>query len=169
MRSTTALPHALCLLLLLAPPLFAGCDSGGGGTSRGPKPATSFTYDDDQSPGIDNLGGDLTMRSCGYAVRDPNKDRYFADGQADTEGSPSTLVVYFPDTNQSKPAPGTLVVPDHATVKITLPSPYGVLNATAGTVKITEADGWRVITLKDTPVSGTRYSGTLNATLACGL
>jgi len=59
--------------------------------------------------------------------------------------------------------------PAQAAVKITLPSLYGVLNATGGTVKVTEADGWRNIELKEILVAGTRDSGKLNATLTCGM
>ncbi|TNF38419.1 MAG: hypothetical protein EP329_00480 [Deltaproteobacteria bacterium] len=159
---------ALSFLSFLAP-LPLGCDTAGSGTQRGPVPPTSFTFDEDQDPGFVNVSGDLTMRSCAFAVRDEGHlGQYVADGQADTSPTFTTLQVYFTETNQTKPAVGVLAVPAQADVKITLPSPYGVMNGNGGTVKVTEADGWRTIAV-EAAIAGTGGSGVLKATLVCGI
>lgn len=167
MRQATVFARALFLSFLLVGASSA-CDSASG-TNRGPKPATSFTFDDDDSPGIANVGGELVMRSCGFAVRDEHKDRYFADGQASTSPSPSTIIAYFTQTNLEPPPVGELAVPGAVALRIILPSPYGTMDVTAGKVTVSEADGWRVIALEDVAISNSRDSGVLNATLACGM
>jgi len=152
---------------LVAASLWA-CDSAGG-TDRGPMPALSFTFDDNATPGVANLGGELVMRGCSFSVREPTTGQYYVDGQADTSPSPTTVIVNFPQTNQTKPAVGTLAVPAQATVEVHLPSPYGVLDGAEGDVIVSEADGWRTVEVKDVVVSRSATIGVLNATLACGL
>jgi hypothetical protein len=166
-HSRRPLVVALCFASLLVPAASA-CDSAGG-TSRGPKPATSFAFDDDDSPGLTNAGGELVMRTCGFSVHAENQDRYFADGQAESSPTPTTLVVYFTPTTLEPPAAGDHLVPTQATVKIILPSPYGTLEGTGGEVTVSEADGWRTIQVKDVTVTSIRDAGVLNATLACGM
>lgn len=139
------------------------------GTTRGPQPATSFSFDDDADPGIVNLEGELSMRSCGFSVREPNTDRYFADGQASTSPTPTTLVVYFPQTSLAPPPPGALAVPDEVVLDLILPSPYGTLSPSGGGINVSERDGWRILQIVDLPVSSSAHSGILNATLACGM
>ncbi len=147
----------------------AACEPVDPGTNRGPQPPLSFTYDDDGNPGFIDVENELTMRSCGFAVRDPNTDRTFADGQASTSPTPTTIVVYFLQTSLAPPAPGVLAVSDAVAVEVSLPSPYGTLRPTEGAVRVSEEDGWRVIDIEDLPVGGTGRTGILNATLACGL
>lgn len=60
-------------------------------------------------------------------------------------------------------------MPGAVALRIILPSPYGTMDATSGKVTVSEADGWRVITLEDVAVNTTSDSGVLNATLACGM
>lgn len=165
--SRPSLAVALCLAAFLMPAA-SGCDTAEG-PNRGPKPATSFAFDDDDSPGLTNAGGELVMRTCGFSVHAENQDRYFADGQAETSPTPTTVVVYFTQTSLTPPAAGDLLVPSQVTVKIVMPSPYGTLEGTGGKVTVSEADGWRTIQLKDVTITSIRDAGVLNATLACGM
>lgn len=60
-------------------------------------------------------------------------------------------------------------MPSQVAVKIILPSPYGALLGSGCQVKVSEADGWRTIEVKDVTVAGTSDTGKLNATLVCGM
>lgn len=159
MNRTTAIAIASTTLLFLA-----ACEPLPEETERGPKPEVSFEWSDDADLELVVLEGTFPEQSCGISVQSPNEGQYYLDFRNFEEEA--MIALRFPETADAAPAPGTYVVSVDVDVDFNLPSPYGVLDGTAGGVLVEEEDGWRKVTVSANVSNGTE-GGYVAAKLAC--
>ena len=153
---------ALVTFLLLC----TACEETTDETERGPKPVVSFEWYDDADLEQIALEGDFPEQSCGISVQSPNEGQYYADFR--NFDLQAMVLLRFPNTTDAPPPAGTYVVSSDIDVEFSLPSPYGVMDGTAGGVQVEEEDGWRKITVSADVTNGTE-GGHVSAVLACSL
>ncbi|MFT5586734.1 MAG: hypothetical protein ACI9VR_004336 [Cognaticolwellia sp.] len=132
-------------------------------TSR-TRPNISFEWSDDADLELVALEGGYSQESCGISVQSPNEGQYFLDFRNFDEDA--MIRLRFPETVDEPPAPGTYTVNVDVSVDFSLPSPYGVMDGTAGDVLVEEGDGWRKVTVS-ADVSNGAEGGYVSAILAC--